>query len=119
MRSLIQITSKVPLDILIRYILGPIVLASGTSSKHCKVTYEISRKHFTVPRGGEGKGGEGKFAKERRGGEETEERSGGEQRGGRREMSEAKPFTQGPHLPGLRAISFWILEGFKHFYTPL
>ena len=53
MRSLIQITSKVPLDILIRYILGPIVLASGTSSKHCKVTYEISRKHFTVPRGGD------------------------------------------------------------------
>ena len=45
MRSLIQITSKVPLDILIRYILGPIVLASGTSSKHCKVTYKISRKH--------------------------------------------------------------------------
>lgn len=60
MRSLIQITSKVPLDIVIRYILRPIVLASGTSSKHCKVTYKISRKHFTVPRGGEGRGGEGR-----------------------------------------------------------
>ena len=78
------------MDILIRYILGPIVLASGTSSKHCKVTYKISRKHFTVPRGGEGKGGKGEVAKGRRGGEEAEERSGGEQRGGRREMSEAK-----------------------------
>ena len=51
---------------------------------------KISRKHFTVPRGGEGKGGKGEVAKGRRGGEEAEERSGGEQRGGRREMSEAK-----------------------------
>ena len=98
MRSLIQITSKVPLDILIRYILRPIVLVSGTSSKHCKVTYKISRKHFTVPRGGEGRGGEGEVAKERREGEEPEERSGGEERGGGREMSEATALHTGASL---------------------
>lgn len=38
-----------------------------------------------------------------------------------RGMNEAEAWglTQEPHLPGLRAIPFWILRDFKHFYTPL